>query len=76
MCRQGYTIGGDLADLADIIRLVFDRSRVGVCVDTCHALAAGYDVATPKGFQSFLEEFDRIIGLNYLVAVHLNDSKG
>lgn len=76
MCRQGNTIGGDFSELAWIINKVFDQSRVGVCLDTCHALAAGYDLATPEGFDVFLEEFERIIGFRYLVAVHLNDSEG
>lgn len=76
MCRQGNTIGGDLSEIAAIIERVFDQSRVGVCLDTCHALAAGYDLATAKGFDVFLEDFERIIGFKYLVAVHLNDSEG
>lgn len=76
MCRQGFTIGGDFSDLAEIIQQVFDHSRIGVCLDTCHALAAGYDLATCQGFDSFLEEFERVIGFRYLVAVHLNDSEG
>jgi len=76
MCRQGHTIGGDLSELASIIRLTFDQSRIGVCIDTCHALAAGYDLTTAEGFQTFLDEFKRTIGFEYLVAVHLNDSEG
>jgi AP endonuclease-1 len=76
MCRQGNTIGGDFSDLAEIIQQVFDQSRIGVCLDTCHALAAGYDLATAHGFDSFLEEFERVVGFRYLVAVHLNDSEG
>lgn len=76
MCRQGHTIGGDLSDLAGIIRLVYDQSRVGVCIDTCHALAAGYDMITAQGFQTFLDNFDQIVGLEFLVGVHLNDSEG
>lgn len=76
MCRQGHTIGGDFSELADIIQRVFDESRIGVCLDTCHALAAGYDLASSNGFDAFLEEFERIIGFRYLVAVHLNDSEG
>jgi len=76
MCRQGHTIGGDLSELASIIQLIFDQSRVGVCLDTCHTFAAGYDIASESGFQSFIDEFDRIVGFQYLVAVHLNDSEG
>ena len=76
MCRQGHTIGGDLSELASIIQLTFDQSRVGVCIDTCHALAAGYDLTSDEGFHAFLGEFERVIGFKYLVAVHLNDSEG
>lgn len=53
-----------------------DKSRMGVCLDTCHAFAAGYDFATEKGFNKMMEEFETVIGLKYLRAVHLNDSKG
>jgi len=76
MCRQGHTIGGDLSELGSIIGLTFDQSRIGVCIDTCHALAAGYDFTSEEGFQAFLGEFERVIGFKYLVAVHLNDSEG
>ncbi|XP_057367462.1 probable endonuclease 4 [Daphnia carinata] len=76
MCRQGFTIGGDFSDLAEIIQQIFDHSRIGVCLDTCHAFAAGYDLATSQGFKAFQEEFERVIGFRYLVAVHLNDSEG
>jgi AP endonuclease-1 len=76
MCRQGFTIGGDFSDLAEVIQQVFNQSRIGVCLDTCHAFAAGYDLATAHGFESFLEEFERVVGFRYLVAVHLNDSEG
>lgn len=76
MCRQGNTVGGDLSDLAEIIKRIFDHSRIGVCLDTCHAFAAGYDLATSQGFEAFQEEFERVIGFRYLVAVHLNDSEG
>ena len=53
-----------------------DKSRMGVCLDTCHAFAAGYDFASEKGFAKMMEEFESVIGLEYLRAVHLNDSKG
>lgn len=52
------------------------RSRVGVCFDTCHAFAAGHDIRTAHGFDTVLKEFDSVIGLQFLRAVHLNDSKG
>lgn len=69
-------VGGKFQDLADIIELVADKSRVGVCFDTCHAFAAGYDLRTPAAVKATLDEFDRVVGLQYLRAVHLNDSKG
>lgn len=76
MSCQGNTIGGKFEELRDIIDRVQDQSRVGVCLDTCHAFAAGYDIASEKGFSQMMEEFDTVIGLKYLRGVHLNDSKG
>ncbi|XP_056153246.1 probable endonuclease 4 [Lampris incognitus] len=76
MSGQGNTVGGDFSELKAIIDQVRDRSRVGVCLDTCHAFAAGYDVAADGGVKALLEEFDKTVGLKYLTAVHLNDSKG
>ncbi len=49
--------------------------RIGICIDTCHAFAAGYDLRTPESFQAVLQEFDSTVGLQYLKALHLNDSK-
>jgi len=68
-------IGSTLEDLRDIIASVKDKSRVGVCIDTCHAFAAGYDLRTHDTFSKFWEEFDRVVGAKYLKAMHLNDSK-
>ena len=68
-------IGSTLEDLRDIIASVNDKSRVGVCIDTCHAFAAGYDLRTRDAFSKFWEEFDRVVGAKYLKALHLNDSK-
>lgn len=76
MCKQGHTIGGDFHELRGIIDRVKDKSRIGVCLDTCHAFAAGYDLATQDGFEKMMNDFESIIGLSYLKAVHLNDSKG
>eukprot|EP00808_Paulinella_micropora_P025491 g5497.t1 len=78
MCRQGHTIDGTFEELRAILLGVKDQSRVGVCFDTCHAFAAGYDLSTEKGYHATLNfaEFDRVIGLKYLKAFHLNDSKG
>lgn len=69
-------IGGKFEELRGIIDRVQDKSRIGVCLDTCHAFAAGYDLASEQGFHEMMEEFESVIGLEYLRAVHLNDSKG
>ncbi|KAG9338824.1 hypothetical protein JZ751_025261 [Albula glossodonta] len=76
MCGQGSTVGGQFSELRGIIDRVRDQSRVGVCLDTCHAFAAGYDLSAAGGVKSVLDEFDQVVGLSYLRAVHLNDSKG
>ncbi|CAK7264780.1 DNA-(apurinic or apyrimidinic site) lyase [Sporothrix epigloea] len=75
MAGQGTTVGDRFEDLATIIAQIDDKTRVGVCIDTCHAFAAGYDLRTPESFDNVIAEFDRIVGLQYLRAVHLNDSK-
>ena len=72
---QGSNVGYDFAHLAAIIERIDDKSRVGVCIDTCHAYAAGYDLATDQGFEHTWEEFDRIVGFKYLRGMHLNDAK-
>jgi len=75
MASLGNTIGGTFEDLASIISLVNDKSRVGVCLDTCHVFAAGYDLRTPETFSTTISAFDKVIGLKYLKALHINDSK-
>ena len=75
MASLGNTIGGTFEDIADIINLVDQKDRVGVCLDTCHVFAAGYDLRTPKAYAETMEKFDNIIGLEYLKALHVNDSK-
>lgn len=72
---QGTNLGFDFQHLAYIIEYVEDKSRVGVCIDTCHAYAAGYDFATPEGYDKTWRAFDEVIGREYLSAMHLNDSK-
>lgn len=72
---QGSNVGYDFAHIAAIIDRVEDKSRVGVCIDTCHAFAAGYDLSTDEGFKRTWNEFDRIIGFRYLCGMHLNDTK-
>lgn len=71
---QGGTVGGRFEELGAIITAV-GSERVKVCLDTCHLYAAGYDIATPSGASAVMEEFDRLVGLDRLVAVHANDSK-
>lgn len=71
---QGSAVGSSFEELATIIRRVRGRIPIGVCVDTCHIFAAGYDIRTAEGWNQTLAEFDRWIGLDYLRAFHLNDS--
>ena len=72
---QGSNLGYSFDQLAHIIDKVNDKSRVGVCIDTCHAFAAGYDLSTPEGYEHTWQELDRIVGLKYLSGMHINDSK-
>ncbi len=71
---QGSNMGFELWHLGHIIERVEDKSRVGVCIDTCHAFAAGYDISTADGYEAFWQEFDKEIGLQYLRGMHLNDA--
>ncbi|KAK2459507.1 hypothetical protein APHAL10511_008491 [Amanita phalloides] len=75
MAGSGNVIGSDFAELGGIIGLVEDKSRVGVCLDSCHMFAAGYDIRTKGGWDKMLTEFDQKVGLSYLRGMHLNDSK-
>lgn len=75
MASLGNTIGGTFEDLAAIIEHVKDKSRVAVCLDTCHVFAAGYDLRTPDAYAKTMAKFDEIIDLKYLKALHINDSK-
>jgi deoxyribonuclease-4 len=72
---QGSNLGYQFEHLAQIIDQVNDRSRVGVCLDTCHSYTAGYDIKTKDGYLATMEDFDRVVGLEYLKAMHLNDCK-
>jgi deoxyribonuclease-4 len=72
---QGNNVGYRFEHLAEIISQIDDLSRVGVCLDTCHAYAAGYDIKSRKGYEQTFSAFDRIVGLDYLKAMHLNDCK-
>ncbi|KFX91850.1 hypothetical protein O988_07555 [Pseudogymnoascus sp. VKM F-3808] len=75
MAGAGNVVGSRFEDLRDVIKLIDDKSRVGVCIDTCHAFAAGYDLRTPEAFAKTMAEFNDVVGANYLRALHLNDSK-
>ncbi len=72
---QGTNLGYRFEQLAEIIQQVKQRERVGVCIDTCHIFAAGYDLRTPEACEETFKEFDEIIGFQYLRGMHLNDSK-
>jgi deoxyribonuclease-4 len=72
---QGAAIGSRFEDLADLLARFPGDDRVGVCWDTCHLFAAGYDVATGEGLERTLAELDAVVGLEHLHAVHANDSK-
>ncbi len=72
---QGTNMGYQFEHLARIIGQVKDKNRIGVCLDTCHTYSAGYDIKTSKAFENTLQEFDNIVGIRFLKAMHLNDSK-
>jgi len=72
---QGTALGRSFEEIAAIIDQVEAKDRVGVCLDTCHIFAAGYDIRTSDGYQEVMNAFDRIIGIDKLRAIHLNDSK-
>jgi len=72
---QGTAIGYRFEQLREIIDLVDDAERMAICVDTCHVFAAGYDIATERGYEKTFEDFDAVIGLGRLAAFHVNDSK-
>ncbi|MGR5227247.1 deoxyribonuclease IV [Photobacterium damselae] len=73
---QGSNLGWRFEHLAEIIAQVEDKTRVGVCIDTCHTFAAGYDLRTEQATEQTFAEFDQIVGMHYLRGMHLNDSKG
>ena len=72
---QGSNLGYTMEQIAGIIDRVEDKSRIGVCLDTCHAFTSGYELRTAEGYADFFTNFDRIVGFNYLRGMHLNDSK-
>ncbi|MBH8579408.1 deoxyribonuclease IV [Bisbaumannia pacifica] len=72
---QGTNLGWRFEHLAEIIAQVEDKSRVGVCLDTCHAFAAGYDLRSAAACTATLDEFEAVVGFQYLRGMHLNDAK-
>lgn len=75
MAGQGRSIGHTFEQLATIISRVEDKERIGVCFDTCHTFAAGYDFTTPENYENTLAHFDTTVGLKFIKAFHINDSK-
>ncbi|OBA20893.1 AP endonuclease [Metschnikowia bicuspidata var. bicuspidata NRRL YB-4993] len=75
MAGHGNLIGSNLKDLKDVIEMVEDKSRIGVCIDTCHTFAAGYDITDQEKYDLFWKQYEEIVGWEYLSAIHLNDSK-
>lgn len=75
MTSSTNILGATFEDLANTIELVQDKERVGVCLDTCHVFAAGYDLRSSEAFKDTIRRFDEVIGLKYLKALHVNDSK-
>jgi deoxyribonuclease-4 len=72
---QGTALGATFEQLASIIAKMNDHPRVGVCLDTCHLLASGYDICSPEGYASTFKQFGRLVGFDRLKVFHLNDSK-
>jgi len=72
---QGSNLGYKFEHLAYLIEKIEDKSRVGICLDTCHTFTAGYDLRTKEAYEQTMEEFDKIVGFQYLKGMHINDSK-
>ena len=72
---QGSNLGYDFAQLAYVIDKISNKDHIGVCIDTCHAFAAGYDLRSPQAYERTMSEFDRAIGYKFLSGMHLNDTK-
>jgi deoxyribonuclease-4 len=72
---QGSCVGCTFEELGKMIDAVDDKSRVGICIDTCHVFAAGYDIRTRDGYERMIDEVERYIGIENVAAFHLNDSK-
>lgn len=72
---QGSNLGWKFEHLSAIIERIEDKSRIGVCIDTCHMFTAGYDIRSREAYDATWAEFDRIVGFKYLRGMHINDSK-
>jgi deoxyribonuclease-4 len=72
---QGTNLGYRFEHLGFLIKRVEDKSRVGVCIDTCHTFSAGYDIRTKEAYEKTMSEFDEVVGFEYLAGMHINDSK-
>lgn len=72
---QGSALGKTFEEIARIIELSSHQDRIGVCIDTCHIFAAGYDIRTRESYEKTMDDFGRIIGFDMLMGVHLNDAK-
>ncbi len=75
MAGQGTNLGFRFEHLAQLLQETGDDPRLGVCFDTCHVFAAGYDIRTPEAYEATLAEFDRVVGLQQIKVFHFNDSK-
>jgi deoxyribonuclease-4 len=75
MAGQGTTLGGTFEELKTIRSLCRHKSRVGVCLDTCHMFSAGYDISSEEGYKKVIHQFDELIGLENIKVIHVNDSK-
>lgn len=75
MAGQGTNLGLLFEQLASIYEQVGDDERLGVCMDTCHIFAAGYDIRTPEAYENTMNQFDQVVGLDKIKCFHLNDSK-
>ncbi len=73
---QGSSLGANFEQLAKVYEGIEQKDRVGVCLDTCHVFAAGYDLSTEEGYEEMWSKFDSVLGLSLLKAMHLNDSIG
>lgn len=75
MAGQGTNLGSTFEQLAHLLEKSGPNDRLGVCFDTCHVFAAGYDIRTPEAYEATMAEFDRIIGVDHIKCFHFNDSK-